>query len=115
MRPEAAALVWDAHRAAGRVGDFCAGLEWAGSREDVLVRSAVERQFQIVGEALGRLARADPETAVGIEDLPRIVASRNVLVHGYAVIDDALVWEVATVRAPLLRTQLEALLAGAAP
>lgn len=40
--------------------------------------------------------RVDPVTAAQISDLPRIVAFRNVLVHGYAVIDDALVFEVAT-------------------
>jgi uncharacterized protein with HEPN domain len=38
-------------------------------------------------------------------DLPRIVAFRNVLVHGYATIDDLLVWEVATTRIdPLIAT-----------
>ena len=67
-----------------------------------MLRSAVERQFEIVGEALNRLSRADPGTADRIGDLPRIVAFRNVLVHGYATIDDAIVWEVATERLPML-------------
>jgi uncharacterized protein with HEPN domain len=58
--------------------------------------SAVERQFEIIGESLNRLSRIDPPTAANVPDLPRIVAFRNVLVHGYATIDDALVWEVAT-------------------
>jgi uncharacterized protein with HEPN domain len=84
------------------------------SRSDALVRSAVERQFQIIGEALGKLARVDPETASTLEDLPRIIAFRNVLVHGYAVIDDALVWEAAAERVPDLTRRLDDLLAGAA-
>lgn len=63
-----------------------------------MLRSAVERQFEIVGEALNRLSRTDPAVADQIEDLPRIVAFRNVLIHGYATIDDAIVWEVATTR-----------------
>ncbi len=43
-------------------------------------------------------------------DLARIVAFRNVLVHGYAQIDDALVWEVASTRVPELTSVLAGLL-----
>lgn len=49
-------------------------------------------------------------TAAQISDLPRIVAFRNVLVHGYAVIDDALVFEVATSRLLTLVVTLDVLL-----
>jgi hypothetical protein len=50
-----------------------------------------------------RLARVDPAVAEHIDDLPRIVTIRNVLIHGYATIDAAIVWEVATERlAPLI-------------
>lgn len=78
-----------------------------------MLKSAVERQFQIIGEALNRLRRVDPETAQAVPDLRRIVAFRNVLVHGYATIDDALVWEAATARVDALVDSLERLLAEA--
>jgi uncharacterized protein with HEPN domain len=85
--------------------DFTAERTWPDYQTEAMLRSAVERQFEIIGEALNRLSRADPLTAAGIEDLPRIVAFRNVLVHGYATIDDVLVWEVATTRIdPLIAT-----------
>jgi uncharacterized protein with HEPN domain len=48
-----------------------------------------------------------------VPDLPRIVAFRNVLVHGHATIDDALVWEVATTRVHGLVDSLERLLSEA--
>ncbi len=75
-----------------------------------MLRSAVERQFQIIGEAFNKLSRVDPGTAARILDLPRIVAFRNVLVHGCAVVDNELVWEVATQRVPQLAVILDQLL-----
>lgn len=79
-----------------------------------MLKSAVERQFQVIGEALNRLSRVDLATADRVPDLPRIIAFRNVLVHGYATIDDALVWEVATTRVNALVASLDQLL-GEAP
>lgn len=75
-----------------------------------MLRSAVERQFQIIGEALNRLSKVDSGTAGRVPDLARIVAFRNVLVHGYAQIDDALVWDVASTRVPELTAVLAGLL-----
>lgn len=112
MQPEAPALIWDARRAAGRVVEFVSGRSWDDYRQDVMLRSAVERQFQIIGEALNRLSKVDPGTADRVPDLARIVAFRNVLVHGYAQIDDALVWEVASTRVPELTAVLAGLLDG---
>jgi uncharacterized protein YutE (UPF0331/DUF86 family) len=61
-------------------------------------------------EALNRLSRIDPLTATKVPDLPRIVAFRNVLVHGYATIEDSLVWEVATTRTDALIATLNRLM-----
>jgi len=110
MQPEAPALIWDARRAAGRVLEFVADRSWDDYQQDVMLRSEVERQFQIIGEALNRLSRVDSATADRVPDLARIVAFRNVLVHGYAQIDDALVWEVASTRVPELTDVLAGLL-----
>lgn len=113
MQPEAPALIWDARRATDRVVEFVSGRSWDDYRQDVMLRSAVERQFQIIGEALNRLSKVDSATAARVPDLARIVAFRNVLVHGYAQIDDALVWEVASTRVPELTAVLAGLLDGA--
>ncbi|AUM15070.1 MULTISPECIES: HepT-like ribonuclease domain-containing protein [Rhodococcus] len=98
MRPEAPGLLWDARKAARLIAQFVADRTWHEYESDAMLRSAVERQFEIIGEALNRLSRLDPDTATLIPDLPRIVAFRNVLIHRYAVIDNELVWEVATTR-----------------
>jgi uncharacterized protein with HEPN domain len=94
---------------------FIEGRGWPEYQADPMVRSAVERQFQIIGEALNRLSRVDATTAALILELPRIVAFRNVPVHGYAVIDNELVWQVASTRVPALVETLDRLLAQSEP
>ncbi len=75
-----------------------------------MLRSAVERQFEIVGEALNQLAKLAPDLAAQIPDLPRIVAFRNILIHGYAVVDNAIVWRAVQENVPELLSVLERLL-----
>ena len=106
MHPDGPALVWDALSAIKLVRDFTEGKSFGVYREDVMLRSAVERQLGIIGEALNRLSRVDPETGSKIPDLRRIVAFRNILVHGYAQIDDDAVWKVVTERLASLETTL---------
>ena len=70
----------------------------------------MERQFEIIGEALNQLSRLDAVTAATIEDLPRIAAFRNVLVHGYASVDNRIVWGVIESSLHPLRAALDRLL-----
>jgi len=103
-------LLWDAHDAAGVIATITAGKTFADFDRDIVLRSAVERQFEIVGEALAQLARLDPAMAEKIPDLREIIAFRNVLIHGYAVIDRARVWRVIEENLPQLRAALAELL-----
>lgn len=109
------AFLWDARGAADAILQFTHGKTEAEFVADHLLRSAVERQFEIIGEALGQLAKAAPDMAQQISDLPRIVAFRNILIHGYAIIDPALVWRAAGESLPALRAQLDALLGPGKP
>ena len=84
MYGDAAKLIWDAQQALQRIQRFVARKDFAAYQSDELLRSAVERQFEILGEALNQLSRLDPNMAEKIPDLPRIVAFRNILIHGYA-------------------------------
>ena len=110
MQPDAPALIWDAHRAARLVREFITGRGAVEYESDAMLRSAVERQFEIVGEALNKLSKADPETAAQVPDLPRLVAFRNILIHGYATIDSAIVWEFATSKVDGLIAALDGML-----
>lgn len=111
MRPESATFLWDALAASKRIESFVAGRTAAAYRNEELRKSAVERQFEILGEALNRLRKADPDTAARIPNVNRIIGMRNILAHGYAIVDDGVVWEAATARVPEIMTVLEELLA----
>ena len=65
----------------------------------------------MIGEALNQLARINAQVASQLPELPRIVAFRNVLIHGYATVDDRLVWGVIETSLSPLRAMLDSLLA----
>jgi uncharacterized protein with HEPN domain len=111
LRRDPKTLLWDARRAAAAIADMTASKSFADFDSDLLLRSAVERQFEILGEALNRLDRLDAALAARIPDLRQIVAFRNILIHGYAVIDRARVWRAVQDDLPPLRATLEDLLA----
>ncbi len=90
----AAKLLWDARRAADRIAGVVAGKSFEDYLADDVLRWAVERQFTIPGEAFAALRRIEPALGSRIPDLTRIIAFRNVLIHGYAGVDDRLVWGV---------------------
>lgn len=77
---------------------------------DRLLRQAVERNLEIIGEAVGRLRREDPESAGRLSEHERIVAFRNVLIHGYDLVDDGLVWDTIKTKLPILVSEVDALL-----
>jgi len=103
-------LLADIHQAAEMIGGFISGRTFHEYSNDPLLRSAVERQFEIIGEALNRLARQDAATAARVGDYRQIIAFRNVLIHAYNAVDDRLVWEAAQEKLPLLRRNVKALL-----
>lgn len=110
MRPESRKYVWDALQAANRIARFTEGRSLEAYQADDMLRSAVERQFEIIGEALSQFRSVDPGAAAAIPQLKRIVAFRNILIHGYASVDDRLVWGVVEGNLPSLRSALDDLL-----
>ena len=77
---------------------------------DRAFRGAVERELQIIGEAMTQLRSLDSATAGRISESARIIGFRHVLVHGYDVLDPTVVWYVVKEKLPTLRVELEAML-----
>lgn len=98
-------LLYDIQRAALLIAEFTASKTFADYERDAMLRAAVEREFVIIGEAVSRLASADQEMANNISEYQRMIAFRNILVHGYADVDNGLVWNIVEANLPkLIRT-----------
>lgn len=103
MRLETKKSLEDVRQAAELILQFCAGKSFADYERDSLLRSAVERQFEIIGEAVNRLTKTDDAIASGLPEAPRIVAFRNILIHAYDIVDNNVVWDVIQHKLPTLR------------
>ena len=110
MRLEAKKRLYDVLRAATLLAEFTDGKTIADYERDIMLRSAVERQFTIIGEAMAQLARYDQDVAARISEYPRIIGFRNVLIHEYADINDILVWGMLTSDLPKLIAEVRTLL-----
>jgi uncharacterized protein with HEPN domain len=110
MQPEAGKYLYDIQQATRLLADFTHGKRFADYVDDAMLRAATERQFEIIGEALAQLARLNVELAERISEYRRIIAFRNILIHGYADIDARLVWDIVESRLPILQREVDALL-----
>jgi uncharacterized protein with HEPN domain len=102
--------LYDIHQACDLLVEFTSNKSFADYAAEAMLRSAVERQFEIVGEALNQVLCVDPSFAERISYSNRIVAFRNRLIHGYAAVSDEVVWGVVKAHLPTLREEIAALL-----
>jgi uncharacterized protein with HEPN domain len=86
------------------------GVDLDGYQRNRLVRSSVEREFIIIGEAISALSHVAPEVFAAITRARRIVDFRNQLTHEYPTVDDALVWAIADRDVRVLRDECSALM-----
>jgi|GEM_PF-566409 len=94
MRRETKKLLFDIQEAGQAIQRFVKGKDFAAYQSDDMLRSAVERKFEIIGEALNRLRDADEEVLEQIADFRKIIGFRNILAHGYDAVSDEIVWEI---------------------
>lgn len=112
MRPDLAKFLADIREAGQNVIEITSGKQLADYLGDKVLRLAVERCFEIIGEAMRRLDERDHDTAAKITDFARIIAFRNILIHGYSLLKHDLVWSVVQHQLPKLINEVDALLAG---
>lgn len=111
MPPEIRTWLFDILRAIEEIEDFLAALPatFAAYKQDVRTRRATERNLEIVGEAMNRILKRTPDFQ--LSNARQIVATRNRIIHGYDAVSDEMVWSIAVRHLPLLKVEVQELLA----
>ncbi|MEO7264940.1 MAG: HepT-like ribonuclease domain-containing protein [Ferruginibacter sp.] len=77
-------------------------------QNDIKTKRAVERNIEIIGEAMNRIIQSD-ET-ISLQNSRKIVDTRNRIIHGYDIVSDDIIWSIVTNHIPILKTEIEKLL-----
>ena len=101
--------IWDMLDAAKAVREFITGRSYQDYLIDRMLRGAVERHLEIIGEAAGKVSEAFRDAHPEIP-WQKIIGQRHVLIHDYGDIEDELIWSVATIHIPDLIDKLEPLM-----
>ena len=100
-------LFEDVLRCIEEIETFCHDKTLHDFREDRGLQLIVERELEIIGEALARLRRDHPPLADRIPDIRKIVGLRNVLAHGYDILEHEILWDTVINKIPLLKRDIQ--------
>lgn len=75
---------------------------------DKMLRRAIEREFEIIGEAMNRIDKID--TDLNIKSKKQIISMRNRVIHGYDKIDDEIIWGIIVRHLPILKKEVDILM-----
>ena len=96
-------LLMDLRLSCEEIQTFTSGKSFSALSKDRMLQLALERGFEIIGEALIRLERIDEaRLSARIPEYRKIIGFRNLVAHGYDIIDDAALWDLAINQVPVL-------------
>ena len=110
MRRDPRVLLTDIDQAGADIEYFTEGMNSDSYAADARTQGAVERKFEIIGEALYRLHKDYPDLAERIPGMREIIDFRNLLAHGYDHVAPKRVWIYTKSNLPQLRSVVQALL-----
>ncbi len=110
MNDETRKNLIDVLQAAEEIQNFVCGMDLKSYQNKPVTKRAVERDFEIIGEALNRIKNTNNELLEKISEHHRIIGFRNILIHGYDVVDEAIVWQAVTNHLPILFKEIEEIL-----
>jgi uncharacterized protein with HEPN domain len=110
MKDETRKNLIDILQAAEEIQSFVCGMDFEAYQNNPVTKRAVERDFEIIGEALNRIKYRDKELLEKISEQHRIIGFRNILIHGYDNVDEAIVWQAVTNHLPILIREVQEIL-----
>ena len=109
MKAEINAWLEDINIAIKQIYDFLpADIDYFDFEKDIKTQKAIERNIEIIGEALNRILKVNPDIA--ISDSRKIVDTRNRIIHGYDSVTPDILWLIIKRSLPLLRDEITELL-----
>ncbi len=90
------------------IEDYLKDVDFFQYQKNKMVRRAVERELEIIGEALNALLKIENE--VEISSSKRIIGMRNRVIHGYDKIDNGVIWGTIKIHLPILKNEVTNLL-----
>ena len=103
-------LLFDVEKACIRIEKFVSNSSLDDFLNNEMLQSAVERQSEIIGEALNQALGLDSEISNRISNIRRIIAFRNRLIHGYATVSPTIVWGIVSNDIPILLSEVRSLM-----
>ena len=100
--------LFDILEAVNSIENYILNVDFIQYQKNKMVRRAVEREFEIIGEAMNAMLKAD--SSIRITSAERIIGMRNRVIHGYDKIDDGLVWGTIKKHLPVLKEEVSELL-----
>ena len=110
MRPETAAAIYSMSQATDRIAEAVRDKNLEDVEDDWILLSALERQFEIPGEALARVRAFEQPVYEQVPEGDKIIGLRNLLAHGYDAVDSQVLWALAETKLDELRNILTRLL-----
>lgn len=98
---------FDALASARAIRKFSQGKSFEEYCSDDMLASAIERKFEVIGEALNRIKKTHPSDLNVISDWSAIIGFRNILAHAYDHVEDSVVWGIVIGQIPEFIKELE--------
>ena len=110
MNTESKTWLYDILNAINEIESFFADRpkDFIVYQKDIRTKRAVERNIEIIGEAMNRILNSDPE--IELSNARKIVDTRNRIIHGYDTVSDEIIWGVTIKHLPILKAEIEELL-----
>ena len=111
MQPEILKFLYDIRVSCESIFEYIGeNRDFDSYLKNKLLRRAVERELEIIGEACSNLLKIDP--AIRIDNARKIVDARNWVIHGYDKVDDVIIWGIISRDLVILQKQVEQLIDG---